>query len=267
MKKIAVITGLIFIGAIFFISGCSDKSTDGQITEGDYTNEDYLLARAESDSVMEDIRLDNFGARDWICLEPMGPHHPMPDSISYDSTTGWHIFEFSRQDPIVQISVVDSFRFTDLNSEYQRFHDSTTNIFERRLKRDLHAERGRIDDATEWDRNMERNTIWDGLADSITTLNGDFSRHWSGESDWRDFEKTTNGEMTDILFHTEDLRSDYPAHPYDGTFEAWMVMDIVLPRREAHIEAHLIVTFFDGGYNAHLERGDNWWEWTHYWPE
>jgi hypothetical protein len=260
-------TALIIFGLLFLLAGCSDKSTDDGLAEGDYSNEDFLLARAEADSVMDDIRVDNFGARDWICREPMGPHPPMPDSVSYDSTTGWHVWEFSRGDSIVQISVADSFKFTDLYSNYQRFRDSTTNIFERRLKRNLHAERGRINDGTEWNRNLERNTIWDGLADSVTSLNGDFYRYWSGESDWRDFEKTINGELTDILFHTRDLRPDHRAYPYDGTFEAWMVLDVTLPRRQAHIEAHLTVTFFDGGYHAYLQRGDRWWEWTHYWPE
>ena len=266
MKKITLISGLILLGATFLVSGCSDNSTNGDLTEGDYSNEDFLLARAESDSVMQDIRLDNFGARDWICREPMGPHPPYPDSVIYDSTTGWHVFEFSRGDSIIQFTVIDSFRFTDLDSNYQRFRDSTTNIFERKLKKDFHAERGRIHDGTEWNRSLDRNAVWDGLADSVTSLNGDFNRYWSGESDWRDFEKTVDGEMTDILFHTDDLRPLRHAHPLDGAFEAWMVMDITLPRRQAHIEAHLTVTFFDGGYHARLERGDNWWEWTHYWP-
>jgi hypothetical protein len=267
LKKIMLISSVIVLGTLFLISGCSDKSTDGAITEGDYSDEDFLLARAEADSTLEDIRIDNFGARDWICREPTGPEPPYMDSVTYDSLTGWHVWELLREDPIVQFSVIDSFRFTDLNSNYQRFCDSTTNVFERRLKKDFHAERGRIHNGTEWDRNLRRNTIWDGLADSVTTLNGDFNRYWSGESIWRDFEKTVDGEMTDIQFHTEDLRPLRYAHPFDGVFEAWMVMDMELPRRQAHIEAHLVVTFFEGGYHAYLERGNNWWEWTHYWPE
>ena len=109
--------------------------------------------------------------------------------------------------------------------------------------------------------------MWDGLADSTTTLNGDFDRYWNGQNDRRNFEKSVNGQMTDILFHTADFRRNHPAFPYDGAFEAWMVLDMTLPHRQAHIEAHLTVDFFDGGYHALLQRGENSREWTHYWPE
>ena len=120
---------LIILSLLFLIAGCGDKSADDRITEGEYGNEDYLLARVEADSVMEDFRRDNFGARDWICRLPDGPQAPNIDSVNYDSTTGWHVWSFERDDPIVQISVVDSFRFTDINSQYQYHRDSTTDIF------------------------------------------------------------------------------------------------------------------------------------------
>ncbi len=263
MKK----TVLIIFGLLFLISGCSDKSADNSISEGDYTNEDYLLVRVEADSVIEDFRFDNFGARDWICRVPNGPQAPHIDSVNYDSTTGWHVWEFSREDSIIQLAVVDSFRFTDINSQYQYHRDSTTDMFERRLNKDLHVERDRTRDGSEWTRTLQRNATWSGLADTVTSLNGDFSRYWVGEGELWSFEKTTDGEMVDILFHTDDLRRDRPAHPFDGTFEAWMVMDVLRGDRQVHIESHLIVTFFDGGFHARLERGDRFWEWTRYWRD
>ena len=52
---------------------------------------------------------------------------------------------------------------------------------------------------------------------------------------------------------------------YQGSIKT--VSNVIISEKarvDAHIEAHLIVTFFDGGYHAHLERGDRFWDWTHY---
>lgn len=271
MSKLKLLL-LLSVGAIFLIAGCSDNSTDNAMTEGDYGDEDFSLARVEADSVVEDLQTDNFGAHDWMNWGrhegpfPPPPPEPYPDSIVYDSTSGWHVVSFSRENDLIQHSVVDSFRFTDLDSQYQIHPDSTTNIFERNLNKDFHAESGPMHPDREWDRTVERHTNWDGLAEDIVTLNGDFNRWWSGQSSNHVFEKTVDGEMTDIQFYRDDMiRPIRDAHPFDGDFEGWMVMDIELPERQAHIEAHLTVEFFEGGYHATLERGSNWWEWTHYW--
>jgi hypothetical protein len=102
------------------------------------------------------------------------------------------------------------------------------------------------------------------LADSVTTLNGDFTRHWAGENEHRTFERLVEGNAADVKFYTSDIKDGRPTHPFDGTFNASMTQDVVMAHRTAHIEATLIVTYFPDHYHARLESGDNFWEWDHY---
>jgi hypothetical protein len=153
---------------------------------------------------------------------------------------------------------------TDINSQYQFRRDTTTNIFERRLKKSF-VQTARPESLGYFGtKTRERNTHWEGLADSVTTLNGNFTRHWAGQNNYRTFDRLITGSASDVKFYTSDLEDGRPTRPFDGNFNASLTLDIVTARRTAHIEGTLVVTYFPDHYHARLERGDNWWEWDHY---
>ena len=260
MKKI-LFTLLLAIAAGLMIAGCSDKSTNNNISEGSYTDENYLLAKEDADSSMAEMTVDNEEVGDWV---DWNPGLALVDSVSYDSTSGWHVRARTFENDYMTHAVVDSFRMTDLDSQYQFRRDSTTNIFERRLKKSFEKTARPESLGYYWTKTRERNTHWEGLADSVTNLNGDFNRHWAGENAFRAFDRVVEGTATDIQFYTADIRDGRPTYPFDGTFNGSMTLDVVTAQRTKHIEATLVVTYFPDHYHARLESGDNFWEWDHY---
>ncbi len=265
MRKNLIVFLTLLLAAMFSIISCSDRSQNDNLIEGDYSNEDFTLARAEADSAMDEIRIDDNETGDWFLWGGGLYGAPEVDTVSYDSTTGWHLRSRQFEDDFIEASVVDSFRFTDLDSNYQPRRDLTTNIFERRLKKSFEYTSRPDTLYDHWLKTRERNMRWEGLADSVTTLNGDFHRRWEGELGRRGFRREIEGELTGIEFYTRDLMNGRPTYPFDGAFTASMVLDVETPRRQAHIEGTLTVTFYREGrqfcYHARLVRGDNWWEW------
>jgi hypothetical protein len=259
------------LAALTLMAACSDKTSNSRLNEGDYNDEDFVLAREDADSALDEMRVDDRETGDWLVWRRGDDGWPDIDSVIYDSTSGWHYRQRQFNNDYIEISVADSFRFFDTNMNYQFRRDSTTNVFERRLKKYFELTPQPESLSTYWVRNRERNMLWEGLADSVTTLNGDFHRLWDGESRARSFSKLVEGDLTDISFYTADLEDDRPAYPFDGEFVSSMTLDIETPRRQAHIEGELTVTFYRDGdnfcYHARLERGDNWWEWDRCFPQ
>jgi hypothetical protein len=268
MKYIIKTALALGLGVLMAFMACSDKSTSNNMTEGNYTNEDYTLAKQDVDSSMAEMNLDDQEAGDWLGWNPGAV---LVDTVSYDSTTGWHLRAREFDGEHQTISLADSFRFTDLNSNYQLRHDSTTNVLERRFKNSYLFSAGPESLGTHWLKTRNRNANWVGLADSVTTLNGDFRRYWEGQTDYRDFDRTVTGEMSDIKFYTSDLENGRPTFPFSGTFAGTVVTNVTAPHRQAHFEGQLTLTFRmeDGRYcyHARLVRGDNWWEWDHCFPD
>jgi len=266
MRKLVVLTAIFILCGMAFFTACSDKSADNDMTEGDYNSEEFVLTRQDADSTVSEMNFDDEEVGDWVLWNP-GGHQ---DSVGYDSTTGWHVRARIFEGDYLDISVVDSFRFTDLGGTYQFRPDSTTNEFERRLKKYFLLTPHPDSQGTFWLKSRNRNTHWVGLTDSVTTLNGDFLRHWNGQSEYRNFERTVTGDLNDIQFYTDDIFDGRPTQPISGEFVGSIVQDVQTPYRQVHLEGSLTITFYmENGlhcYHARLERGNNWWEWDYCFP-
>lgn len=259
--KSAVLWGL---GLVILAAACDKKSIDNNLTEGNYESEEFLLAKQDADSTVIEMNADDQEVGDWLVWNPGLLASPNVDSVIYDSTGGWHLRSHTFQDEYIEIAVVDSFRLTDLNHEYQFRRDSTTNEFERRLTKSFTLDIRPESLGTYWVKQRSRNTHWVGLADSVTTLNGAFRRYWNGQSEYRSFEREVTGEFTDTQVYTADLLDGRPIYPFAGSFFGQLTMDVERPNRQVHIEGTLEVTFYPDHYHARLVRGENWWEWDHY---
>jgi len=263
MKRQITIWGALIPLILLIVAGCDKKSANTASTEGDYTDINYQLAREDADSIVVDMNVDNGEVSDWMGWNG-GMPRPEVDSVVYDSTSGWHIRSREIINDYLTFSVVDSFRLADIDGAYQRHRDSLTNTFERRLKKDFELSGGQNDPGTIWTRDRQRNALWDGLADTVVTLNADFNRYWSGTNEYRNFSREVSGVLTDIQFYTGDLFDGRPTHPFAGALTAEMTHDVVRPNGQFHLEGNLTITFYPDHYHARLERGDNWWEWDHY---
>jgi len=160
--------------------------------------------------------------------------------------------------------VADSFRFTDINGNYQMRRDSTTNELERRLKKRFEKAAPPDTPGTSWTKIRNRNMMWVGLADSITTLNGDVYRYYHGQFERRSFSREFDGEFIDARFYTADIFDGRPTHPYEGTLVGTITVDRSRPNGNLHIEAQLTVTFYPDHYHAALQSGNSYREWDHY---
>jgi hypothetical protein len=266
-RKIFALPILLLSLAVLF-SACDKKTSQSASTEGAYDNEEFLLARADADTAVAELRYDDGEIGDWLLWSP---GRGTPGIADYDSASGWHFRNWEYENDFIEVASSDSFRLTDINSDYQRHRDSTTNVFDRRIKKRLVYAPQSDSLRDNWLRTRERNMIWSGLADSVTTLNGDFHRRWIGEARRLNFTREIEGTLDNIKFYTRDLHDGRPSYPFDGVFEADMVLDVETEHREVFVEAHLAVTFYREGdqfcYHARLERGDNWWEWDRCFPE
>lgn len=270
MKRLTLKVLISFLGTLAFLAACSDKSSMNALTEGDYNSEEFKLAKDDADSIMADMAIDDSESGEWLIWAPPTFAKPALDSVVYDSLSGWHQHALTFTDDYVAIAIIDSFRFTGLDSAYQAHWDSTTNVFERRLKKLFTLTPLPDSPGTFWTKSRTRNTHWQGLADTVTTLNGDFHRQWAGQSQGRSFTRDVQGELTDLKYYTADLRDLRPAHPFAGTLTSDLTLDVVRTYRQYHVEGTLTVTFrLENGnycYHARLVRGNNWWEWDFCWP-
>src|SRR5512139_4228671 len=130
MRKQLSLTILMMLTLVFFIAGCSDDSTN--MTAGDQNDEGYLLARADADSTVNELNEDEGEDVGWLDFNLA--KFVDTDTAGYDSTTGWYFIIYD--DTIffyLQVEVTDSVRFTDTDGIHQRYPDSTTSEFERRM--------------------------------------------------------------------------------------------------------------------------------------
>jgi hypothetical protein len=268
MKKQMTFIALLAMGAFLIFWSCGSNSTKDNLTEGDYTSQDYQLAKEDADSTVVEMNIADDEVGGWVIWNPGDVR---VDTVSYDSTTGWHVRARAFDNDYLQTSVVDSFRFTNLSGQFQLSRDSTTNTFERRLKKNYILAEGRDSVGTHWVRTFERNATWVGLADTVTTLNGNFSHTWLGQTERRSFSRDVQGNLNNIQFYSADFGTGHRPHPFAGTANASVVMDVVTPNREVHLEGTLTITFrMENGqycYHARLVRGSNWWEWDRCFPE
>jgi len=260
MQRNFYLNSFLVLFIALFITGCSDNSTD--MTTGDPNDAAYIAAREDADSTLSELTQDEGEDAGWLdfTIARIADN----DTLGYDSTTGWHFLVYD--DTIffyLQLEVTDSARFTDLGDAYQQFPDSTTNQFERRMMKTFTLA---IED-TSWTKYRHRNMHWIGLADSVTTVNGDFLRHWQGDRGVHHFDRVVDGEFQDVQFYTNDLRDGLPTHPFDGTMISSVTLDIEAPNGTVHLEGSLTVTFFFDHYHAYLVRGSNYWEWDHYYEQ
>ena len=258
MKKLIFLLGMVVLILAITI-GCSKDSPTG-ITAGDQTDEGYLASKADVDSSMNEINSDFLEAVDSLMVGGAGK------VFDSDTSEGWHIRSWTFQNDYWNRSVVDSFRFTDTEGEYQIHRDSTTDQFERRLKRNMAFDSG-MENGPSWNKERNRNMHWVGLADSLTTLNGDIYRHYYGENFRRTFEFTTSGIFEDVVFSTADIFDGRPTHPISGQFTGTHVTDKQFPNREVHKEAEFTVTFYSDHYHVYLVSGNNYWNWDVYYEQ
>jgi len=189
-----------------------------------------------------------------------------PDTVDYDDSTGWHIRSRIYEDAYWLWSVMDSFRLADADTVYQRCRDSTTHMFERRLKRTFAYDCG-DPEGPQWEKTRNRNMNWFDLTDSLVTLNGDIYRYYYGQNHQRTFEHTVEGDFEDVVFESEDLFNRLRTHPIDGQFFGSLVTDKELPYRDVHFEGEFTVTFYMDHYHVYLVSGDSYWEWDVYYEE
>ena len=257
MKKRVFLLSIIAV-TMFVISGCSDSATD--ITQGDPEDEGYQVSKADVDTTMTEINEDLLEAVDSLMV---GGLAKLTKPVDYDTIDGWHVRSRTLQNDNWDKSVVDSFRFTDAEGEYQNHRDLTTHQFERRLKRNISYDSG-LDGGQVWDKERNRNMNWIGLTDTITTLNGDVYRHYYGQNYLRTFEHTTTGVIENVVFETDDIFDGRPTHPISGQLTGSIVTDKQLPNRDVHFEAEFTVTFYPDHYHVHLVSGNSYWDWDYY---
>ncbi len=262
MRKFFFLIAFAGLAILIMTAGCS-KSTKTGSTEGDPNDQGFILAKPDADSTAAELYTDI--VEDGASISPLIVLNGkiLADTVVYDTLTGWHIR--TRTDSLTwfQFALTDSFRFSDSNDQFTRLPDSLTDIFQRHFKKTFTFERHSGAD-TAWTKERRRNVRWEGLADSVTVLNGDFYRHWTGDNERRLFDRTVQGTLDSLKFHSADLFNHVYPHPFSGTLISNMVMDVQTPNRTVHLEGTLTITFYSDHYHARLVRGDNWWEWDHY---
>jgi hypothetical protein len=105
---------------------------------------------------------------------------------------------------------------------------------------------------------------WEGLAESVTTVNGNMHRLWSGATDNRTYNRDVVAALENVKLYTSDLRDGPPNFPFSGTLIAQMTLNKQTPNRQVHVDATLTITFYPDHYHAHLVRGNNYWDWDHF---
>ncbi|MBD3170106.1 MAG: hypothetical protein GF307_11530 [candidate division Zixibacteria bacterium] len=260
MRRKVMILPLLMLGLTMIFAGCSENNgVDGN---SNFDNEGLSFARADADTAVTEFIDDSQDVSDWVVWDerPMG----MGDSVVFDTTDYWHIYIREYINGRIEHSVADSFRYADTEGNYQYWRDENTNQFERRLKREFHRDAWPETPGTSWDKSRSRNMLWVGLAEDVTTLNGDVHRYYHGQNSFREFTREFEGEFLEVKFNTEDLFNGRPTHPFEGTLAGSTWVDYEGQIREYHIEAEITVTFYPDHFHVIFRSGDNYFEWDHY---
>ncbi len=182
MRKSLIYLMSLLAGTLIIIVSCSNKSTQPVVNSGNPSDPPLALAKNDANASVSEFASSAVEGSRWLRFNPGPFNMSFGDSVSYDSTSGWHVLTRSFTGPVRQFAVVDSFRFTALDGIFQFRGDSTTNIFELRLKKSSSVQPNSDLPGVQRSRSLEINTRWVGLADSVTTLNGDFHRHAEGSN-------------------------------------------------------------------------------------
>jgi hypothetical protein len=221
MRKPLVTSSFVLLGTLLILVSCSDKSTQPNMTTGNANDLAFTMAKNDAvATVSEFSSTAKIGGR-WLNWHPGLFNFNVGDSVSYDSTTGWHVFSRSFMNDNRQFAVSDSFRFTALDGMFQFQRDSTTNVFEQKLSKSSSLIPNPDMPGVTRSRLIASDFRWVGLADSVTTLNGTFHRHSEGSNqvppDTSTIDSMTTTQTASLiqdsgsvnLHHDEDVANNF----------------------------------------------------------
>ncbi|NLI14876.1 MAG: hypothetical protein GX409_01175 [candidate division Zixibacteria bacterium] len=259
MTRKSILMWLILISALFYIAGCSEDSTKS--TAGDENDARFLLAKADIDSSIQEFNMDDNDGSDWfgdILLT-------LNDSVTFDTTTFWHIYSVSRQGGFQSWTRIDSFRFSEASGIYQQSPNSLTDIFEHRLHRAYSFDN--TSGGVAWEKAHHRNVKFDGFMDSIMVSTGSIERTYEGQASNITFSHVMSATNDSVKFRTDDFLNGLPTHPISGRFYGTTDHNRQSNSNIIHITATFTVTFYEDHYHVHLISGNNFWDWDCYYGD
>ncbi len=239
--------------------GCSDKATEPELTEGDYQDPNYQVARMITESIVDSLFLEADAASDFIGFDGSAPMSPAAESllITFDELTCWWHIYLGADTTNASMIFIDSVKFQDAEG-CQMFPDSlTTTCIEYRAYLDINL----ISDSLTIAASANENLLLEGIQEDTCVINATAVSNLELASTLYDIAYDYNGALDDIKFLTLELMYEENPRPVAGT----MILNLTIyganQQGSGSWNWTIIITFNEGGYHARAESGENYWEW------
>ena len=265
-KKLSIVAliPLLAIG----LAGCSKNSSrPAGLTPGDPSDPTFLKVQETTDQFGEQYLESINEALNYIYFS--GPLMRPADTsfITYDDETSWWILVVDRlsEPTFVPFYVVDSVRFS-AGDDYQQYPDETTTTIDYRFWAEYHPE---ASEDTSLDIYAHNDCLLDGFTGDTVVVNGSTDYSIEGSIGDVDVEYSLTGDAENVKFLRAYINED-GTHPVDGTLSLTVTIHTsgqIGNFPATNVTWTLVLTFDDEGYDARLESGQNYWQWSKSWSE
>lgn len=239
--------------------GCSDKSSEPELTEGDYNDPNYEMARATADSIVVAFFQEADEASDFIGFDGSGPMSPAAESllITFDEETCWWHIYFGADTTGGSMIFIDSLKFQDAEG-CQQFPDSlTTTSIEYRAYLDIEL----ISDSLTIVGTGNENLLLEGIQEDTCVINATAENSAEIVSALYEAGYNYSGTLDDVKFLTLELMYEEEPRPVAGMMILSLTIYGLGQQGSGSWSWTVTITFNEGGYHARAETGENYWEW------
>ncbi len=265
-KKLSIIALIPLLAIV--IAGCSENSSQSAgLTPGDPNDPNFLKAQETADDFSEQFIGSMNEGLNYVYFQG-GMLRPADTSlITYDEESSWWILVVDRlTDPaFTPFYMVDSVRFS-ADGEYQQYPDESTTTIDYKFWAEFHPE---ASEDTALDVFAHNDCSFDGFTGDTVVVNGSTDYSIEGTIGDVEVEFSLSGDAEDIEFLRANINGD-GTHPVDGRLSLTLTMHTAgqigdFPAVDGTWT--LVLSFDEEGYDARLESGQNYWQWSRTWDE
>jgi len=258
MKKLLLLFGIISLGAVFLIAGCSDSATESDLTEGDPEDPNFQTARAITDDIVDTLFMAADAASDFIGFDGSAPMQACDSLlITFDEETCWWHIYLGADSTNASLIFVDSVKFQDAE-ECQQFPDSlTTTSIEYRAYLDINV----VNDSGTFIATANENLLLEGIQEDTCVLNATSASNLELASSLYEIAYDYSGALEDIKFLTLELMYEEDPRPVSGSLALNLTIYGSSQQGSMAFNWSITITFNETGYHARAVSGENYWEW------
>ena len=258
MRKLNLLIGIITLCLSVFLLGCSDNSTENNLTEGDYQDPNYQSARSITEGIVDSVFLMAEATSNYIDFNGSAPMQATDSLlITFDEETCWWHLYLGADTTGASLLFIDSLKFEDVEG-CQQFPDSmTTTSIEYRAFIDIDM----TADSATIAATAHENLLLEGIQEDTCVFDATASSFLELVSGLYDITYDYSAYLDNVKFLTEELMNDQEPRPVSGSMALSLTLFGTYQQNSGSWNWNITITFNEGGYHARAESGENYWEW------